>query len=232
MDLRPLLERVRAARRPCLELVPDPGAVGSLAMLAGSFDPITVGHEALAREALWRSEAVALVYSVRTLPKEGPGPPPLLHERARLHVLARFCAARPGHVIGLASHGLLAEQVDAAAELLPEARLWSVMGSDKLLQVLDPKWYADPDEALTRLFSKAGVLYADRKGDEGRVEAALPPDGYRAWRDRVEKVAVPPDVVSVSSRLVREMIRKGEAVDHLIPAEAREAVHAARERGG
>src|SRR5207237_3714278 len=140
-------EAARGATRPRLDLVPDPGPMRTLALLAGSFDPITVAHEALSREAAVRVRLVALVYSVRTLPKEAPGPPPLLSEVARLEVLQRFCAARPGHVLGVASHGLLAEQADAAAARFPRTELWLVMGSDKVLQLLHPKWYGDRDAA-------------------------------------------------------------------------------------
>jgi phosphopantetheine adenylyltransferase len=77
----------------------------------------------------------------------------------------------------------------------------------------------------------AGVLYADRAGQEGQAEAALAQEENGPWRDRVEKVAVPSDVVAVSSRLVREMIRRGETADHLVPYEVRAAVHAALDRG-
>src|SRR5438552_1724916 len=90
-------------------------------MLAGSFDPLTVAHEALAARALGRADLVALVFSLRTLPKDEPAPPPLLPVEARIKILQRFCAARPGHAVGVASHGLLSEQVEAGAERFPEA---------------------------------------------------------------------------------------------------------------
>ena len=224
MDSALLVRRARHAVRPRLDLLPDPGPLRSLAILSGSFDPITVGHEALAREAVARAGMVALVYSVRTLPKERSDPPSLLNEEARLEVLERFCAARPAHALGVASHGLLWEQVEAAAQRFPDADLWLVMGSDKVLQLLDPKWYDDRNAVLRDLFAKARVLYGDRAGQEGRVEAVLRLAPNRTWSDRVERILLPPEVASVSSRVVRELLRRGEVVDELLPPEARAAL--------
>ena len=226
VDLEPLLRDLREESRPRLELVPEPGAMPALAMLAGSFDPITVGHEALAREAVARVGSVALVYSARTLPKDQPANAALLSEEDRLNVLAAFCESRADHVLGLASHGLLSEQVLAASERFPNAELWLVMGSDKVLQVLDPAWYRDRDGELGELFAKARVLYAERAGHEGRVRRVLSRPDNRRWRDRFERMRLPGDVVAVSSRLVRELVRKGEAVSHLVPAEVRAALRA------
>src|SRR5439155_15160968 len=143
----------------------------------------------------------------------------------------RFCAARPGHAVGVASHGPLSEQVEAAAERFPEAELFLVMGSDKALQVLDPKWYADRDSVLHGLFRRARVLYADRAGQEGAVGELLVRPENRGWRDRFERLDVNPDVASVSSRRVRQLLRRGEDVRSIVPPEAWEAIRAAHGRG-
>ena len=222
----PILRRAREASRPRLELVPDPPAAAALALLPGSFDPITLGHEALAREAAARVGAVALVYSVRTLPKERSAIPALLSEEERVNVLAAFCANRGRHVLGVASRGLLTEQVLAASERFPDAELWLIMGSDKVMQVLDPAWYRDRDAELDALFRKAGVLYAERAGHEGRVRRVLSRPPNRRWRDRFEPLTLPRDVIAVSSSLVRELVRMGDPAAHLVPPEARPAIRA------
>jgi nicotinic acid mononucleotide adenylyltransferase len=226
-----LIVRVRSASDPVLEVVPDPGPAPAVALLAGSFDPLTVGHEALARAALSRSTVVALVYSLGTLPKEGAGPPPLLPERARLRVLERFCATRRGHFVGLASHGLLSEQAEAAAERFPGAKLFLVMGSDKVLQLLDPKWYADRDAALHALFLRAHVLYAERAGQGGAVRDELSRPENRGWRGSFERMDVAPGIAAVSSRRVRELLRRGGDARSLLPHESWEAVRSLRRTG-
>src|SRR2546427_3312680 len=138
------LEELRRSRDPQLVMLPDIApAPPRIALLCGSFDPLTVAHAALA-EATLRAHAdlVLLTYSVRTIPKQGPVPPALLSERDRVAALTTFCRHRAeagwSLAVGLCSHGLLVDQVRAARARFPQAELALAMGSDKLLQVLDP----------------------------------------------------------------------------------------------
>lgn len=207
------------AERPTLLVPASTADPSSVALVSGSFDPITIGHAALAAAAADRADLVLLAYSVRTLPKEGHGPAPLLSERDRLRALEAFARSRERVLPALASHGLLAEQAEAARRRFPAAGVFLVMGSDKALQVLDPKWYADRDMALTGMFASAGVLYADRSGQEGVVEGVLARPENERWRSSFERLEVPPDVAAVSSREVRERLYRGEGAASLVPPE-------------
>ncbi len=223
MTLDPLLQELRGAPEPVLRLRnempgPDPRV---LALLSGSFDPLTIGHAALAEAALNHADLVLFVYSVRTLPKEEGVPGPLLSEDERVAVLEAFSQPRPGIEPALCSHGLLTEQVDAAAARFPSSDLALVMGSDKVRQLLDPKWYEDRELALRLLFSRARVLYAVRSGDDGVVEALLEQPQNSPWHDRFVRLDVPPEVAAVSSRLVRDGLVTGRDVTPLVPFEAR-----------
>jgi nicotinamide-nucleotide adenylyltransferase len=216
------LERLREARTPTLIVRPEQDRQpGSVALLSGSFDPMTVAHAALAQEASQRVDLVLLLYSVQTLPKEGDAPPALLPELERIEILERFCSRSSRIAVGLSSHGLLAEQVAAAKAMFPDGQVWLVMGSDKVLQILDPKWYEDRDDVLGELFDRAGVLYADRSGEEGQVEAVIEAPGNVRWRDRFARLDIPPDVASISSRLVRDRLGAGDDVSRLVVPEAR-----------
>ena len=211
-----MLEELRRSDRPSLVLRPDPEASpASVALLAGSFDPITVAHAAMAAAALDRAELVVLLYSARTLPKEPGAPPSMLEEIDRLALLDRVVAGRRGLAVGVCSHGLLAEQVEAATERFPGAELRVVLGSDKLMQLFDRGWYRDRDAALDSMFARARVLYAVRSGDEDAVAAVLSANGR--WRGFVERLDVPPEIASISSRDVRERRRRGEDVSGLVP---------------
>lgn len=215
-----LPEELRRAEEPTLAVHPEPGPAGRVALLPGSFDPLTVAHAALADAARREgADLVVLLYSVRTLPKEGEVPPPLLSEPQRLAALERFARARSGLAVGLCSHGLLADQAEAAGRRFPSSELWVVVGSDKVLQLFDPRWYEDRDQALGRLFGRAAVRYAVRAGEEGRVEELLARPENARWRDRIRPLAVEPRVASVSSRVVRERLRRGEDVRELVPPE-------------
>jgi len=209
--------------RPRLDpLAGEPTGARPIGLLAGSFDPPTTAHAAVA--LAWRGETggdVVLVYAVRTLPKEAGTEPPLLDDDERLETLRRLAAAHEGLHVARSSHGLLVDQAEAAHERWPGAPLTVLVGSDKARQLLDPSWYEDRDEALGRLVSVAGVRYAVRAGDEGAIAAILARPENGAFRDRFAPLAVEAWVVSVSSSEVRRRIRSGWSVDDLVPPEVR-----------
>jgi nicotinic acid mononucleotide adenylyltransferase len=219
MSLDSRVPEVRSAKRPLLVVEPDPDPVGRVALVPGSFDPITVAHAALAEAASAWADAIVLLYSVRTLAKEGEAPePPLLAESDRIQSLEAFSRSGPKTVAGLSSHGLLVDQVRAAVDRFPSAELRLVIGSDKLIQLLDRKWYEDRDEALDVLFGRAAVMFAVREGDEAAVRAALADPANARWKARVLALDVDPTVAAVSSRMVRSLLRQGEDVRHLVPS--------------
>lgn len=190
------------------------------ALLPGSFDPLHLGHVALAQAARGAgAELVVLLYAVRTMPKDPSASPPLLPEELRLDVVGRFVAGHPGLALAVASHGLLADQAEAASELLPGAELSFAVGSDKVLQVFDRSWYPDPREALDRLFSRAVLRYALREGEEDAVRRVLDDPANGPWADRVERLEIAPEPARISSRLVREGVRRGRDVSGLVPPE-------------
>jgi nicotinic acid mononucleotide adenylyltransferase len=218
MDLERTLRELRAATRPTMRVLPQsrpPPRV--VALLPGSFDPPTIAHSALADAAGEFADLVLLVYSVRTMPKEEEAGLPLLPEGARIDSVRRLCATRPERLaLALCSHGLLAEQAAAAREAFPDARLVLVMGSDKVVQLLDARWYEDRDAVLDELFTRVTVRYAVRQGDAA-VEAALTRGQNARWRDRFVRLEAAADVAAVSSRLVREVIRGGRDPSALVP---------------
>jgi nicotinic acid mononucleotide adenylyltransferase len=218
-EIRAALERARRPGPPRLEVVDGSLEARSVGLLPGSFDPLTVAHAALA-QAL-DTDVVVFLYSPATLPKEGgPGgqpEPPLLTEEDRVASLLAFAGRRPRLAVALCSHGLLADQASAAAGAFPDARLVFGVGSDKVAQVLDPRWYDDRDRALDRLFVRAELAYALRSGDRERVARALA--GSFRWRSRIRPLAVDPSLAAVSSRAVRVVFRRGEDVSSLVPGE-------------
>jgi cytidyltransferase-like protein len=217
----PVLDELRRSSRPTLVLRPAPATrPDSVALLSGSFDPLTVGHAEMARAAAELADLVVLVYSVRTLPKEGSSAPALLDEGDRVLALERFCTTH-GYTAGFCSHGLLAEQIEAADERFPGAGLSVVIGSDKLLQLFDPRWYDDVDRVLDALFDRASVWFATRAGDEAAVRDALRMPGHARWAARVRQLHMPANVAAVASRDVRDRIARGEDVSDLVPEEFR-----------
>jgi len=220
MERRALAAAIdRAARpgRPRLEVLGVwPPAAGSVGLVAGSFDPMTVAHAALA-EALG-TDLTLLVWSPATLPKEaGPGgnpSPPLLEREDVLASLLAWCHSRAWARVAVCSHGLLADQVEAAAVSFPRARLVLGMGSDKILQLLDPRWYQDRDAVLGHLFERAEVAVAARTGHAMDVVVA-----ETRWSDRINTLRLPVGLAAISSRAVREAVRRGEDVSAAVAPE-------------
>lgn len=211
------IERAARPGRPRLEILgASPPAAPSVGLVAGSFDPMTVAHASLA-EAL-RTDLTLLVWSPATLPKEaGPGgspSPPLLEPEEVLASLLSWCRPRPWARVAVASHGLLVDQVEAAEASFPRSRLILGVGSDKLRQLVDRRWYEDRDAVLDRLFDRAEVAVAPRAGEALNVAADAP-----RWSDLIRTVRLPPEVAAVSSRAIREAVRAGEDVSASVPPE-------------
>lgn len=222
------LARAEEPGPPRLEALwpPFSDAPDRVALIAGSFDPMTIAHAALAEALTERAELVLFLYSVRTLPKqEGPrgrAGQPLLSPRDRVASLLAYVRLRPGLGVALCSHGLYADQAEAARAAFPEAELLFGVGSDKVVQLLDPAWYEAPsgerrDAALDRLFSLARMVYAGREGTDERLAEALVE--AERWRDRLEVITLPPEVAGVSSRAVRDAVSRGREVEDLVPPE-------------
>jgi nicotinate-nucleotide adenylyltransferase len=220
------LARAREPGPPRLEVLwpYSAGAPGRVGLVSGSFDPMTVAHAALA-EALARTcHLVLLMYSPATLPKEAapggdPGPP-LLSPEDRVASLLAYARHRDGMGVALCSHGLYADQAEAARATFPQADLVFGVGSDKVAQLMEPAWYGrreDRDAALRRLFSMARVSYAVRKGEEETVARVL--KDAEQWRDRIEALDLPPDLTGVSSRGVREDVARGGYIEDRVPTE-------------
>jgi cytidyltransferase-like protein len=222
MDPAEALRAMRSSTRPAVRLLEAPPPTGSpraVALLPGSFDPPTVGHVALAEAAARAVDLVLLVYATAPLPKAPGAPPALLDEPSRIEALARLARARPGLGAAVASHGLLVDQVEAVGDALPGSRIVLVVGSDKLLQVLEPVWYEDRDAALRRLFDRAVVRYAVRGRDDEAVRRALADPANAPWAGSIGRLDLSGGVAEVSSSLVRERLRRGEPVDRLVPPE-------------
>jgi nicotinamide-nucleotide adenylyltransferase len=219
----PVMERTGGAedRRPRLEPIGgEPTGTRATALLAGSFDPPTIGHLELA--SAWRAGSggdVVLLYADRTLPKELGTEPPMLDDEGRLEALRRLTVTHEGLFAARASHRLLVDQAEAARDRWPRAPLTILLGSDKVLQLFEPAWYEDRDAALDRLFAAANVRYAARVGHRGLVPAIIARPENARFRGHIEPIEVPGDIEGVSSSEVRRRIRAGDSVADLVPIE-------------
>jgi len=231
------LDTLRDLRRAVSTLPIDPLSVEILrrgwsdppravAVLAGAFNPLTVAHLALARAALRRAgvDAVVLSVSRRTVDKEAVERASLVD---RLLVLCRQVESAPRLGLALVAQGLYVDQALAYRRRLPRLqRLFFVVGFDKLVQILDGRYYADRDAALDRLFSHASLLVAPRDGgDERDVADLLRRPENRRYASAVRMLALGSSearrCAAVSSSAVRAALAAGRRADEMLPPAAR-----------
>ena len=195
-------------------------AAQRVGVLAGSFNPPTWAHVALADSARAHGglDTVLWVISRVTVDKEAVTRAPLA---ARLTALAALTEAGPHDAAGLIAGGLYADQARVVHAALPNmADLAFIVGYDKIVQIFDARYYADRDATLHDLFTHARILVAPRGDDDAAALGALlaAPEN-RPWADRVRGIPLDVRWRGVSSSAVRARIDAGQAVADLVPPE-------------
>jgi nicotinic acid mononucleotide adenylyltransferase len=138
-------------------------------VFTGSFNPPTTAHIAMLQEArrYTRQHEPMHLYaamSKHTVDKESVERPLLLD---RIVLLQKLLHRRvPDTGILLFNRGLYVDQAEAVQRSFPEVkRIFFLMGFDKIVQILDPRYYQDRDAALRDLFQRAELLVAPRGND-------------------------------------------------------------------
>ncbi len=210
--LRELIDSVDPDGEPTLRPLTPVRACRSVAVLPGSFNPPTAAHVLLAERALAEGyDCVMFTLARSIVGKTQNG----LTAEDRLLAMRAACGS--GFAVGVTSHGLYADQAEAVARRFGGAEIAFLVGSDKVLQIFEQRWYPDRDAALARLFSRARLVVAPR-GDQGeRLRAVLSAPGNAGWSDRVEILQLHPAVSDMSSTRVRGLLRSGAEPSGLVP---------------
>lgn len=145
---------------------------GSVIVFTGSFNPPTTAHLALLKQAGYyaaqhHSMHVYAAFSKQTVDKESVTRPLLVE---RVNLLQQLLHHRLPQVgILLFNRGLYVEQAQALRQSFPAIhRMYFLMGFDKIVQILDPRYYIDRDASLQALFHLAHLLVAPRGNDGPR----------------------------------------------------------------
>jgi nicotinamide-nucleotide adenylyltransferase len=217
LALRAALGRVGGAREPRAELIVggDGAGVARLGLLPGSYNPPTAAHTTLAAAGLASGavQGVLFTLSTHTVNKEvirGAA----LEDRLLVLELCRDDDPRLG--VLLVNRGLYVEQAELVRATFPHVReLVFTVGFDKIVQILDPRYYADRDAALERLFSLATFLVAPRgSAGESDLAALLARPENARFAAAVRPLALPPSLREVASSRVRASVPAGH-----LPAE-------------
>ena len=221
--MRALWERLDPSASPAIATLKAPGVRRNVALLPGSFNPPTAAHMLFAERALQEGfDCVVLLLARNTVGKQPSG----LVPEDRLLAMRALTNGTFG--VGASSHGLYADQAEAARLLYPDADITFLVGSDKVEQIFDPRWYDDPDAALERLFGSARLVVAPRADQGDLLRAVLDAPQNRRFADRVSILRLHPAVSDLSSTRVRGMLRAGAEPAGLVPPPVAELLTAMR----
>ena len=174
-----------------------------LGILAGSFNPPTRAHLALAEGALAELDEVVLVLP-RAFPHKN-------YEGAnfvqRADMLRALLDGRPRLSAAASAGGLFIEIAqECRAAYGPSVELTFVCGRDAAERMVG--WNYDKPNAINRMLETFQLLVACREG------AYEPPQHLR---QHIRALTLPADVNAISSSDVRRRIREGVAWQHLVP---------------
>lgn len=175
-------------------------------VFAGSFNPLTRAHVALANAARRAAGLDALIWAcaAASVDKEQVERAALVDRLAQMRA---FVAGRRRDGLALLNRGLYVDEARTIRALLTSsAELTLIVGYDKIVQIFDPKYYADRDAALRALFSLARLLVAPREGEGAEALAALlaQPEN-RPFAKHVRYLAVPAGYANDSSTEARAL---------------------------
>lgn len=148
-------------------------AAERVGLFAGSFNPLTRAHVALANAArrVAGLDVVVWVCAVASVDKERVERAALVDRLAQMRA---FVAGRRHDALVVLNRGLYVDEARTMRTLLsPSAQLVILVGYDKIVQIFDPRYYADRDRALDALFSLAHLLVAPRDDDGADALARL-----------------------------------------------------------
>lgn len=178
-----------------------------LAIFPGTFNPMTVAHQGLARAALVHVDEVLLVLPRQLPHKEYFG----ASFEERVQMLCAAFARSEAISVAASEGGLFVEiAAECRAAYGAEVALSFLCGRDAAERIAG--WdYGRPD-ALAEMLRQFDLLVAARQG-----EYRPPPELQRA----VRRLQVDSAFDQVSASQVRAAIAGGEAWEHLVPEEVR-----------
>jgi nicotinic acid mononucleotide adenylyltransferase len=231
MGVQALLDQLQPEAESRAFVVPSSPPHRGVIVFPGSFNPPTTAHIALLKqtqEFARRQQGSLQLYaafSKLTVDKESVERPLLLDRVMLLERVLRDRLPRVG--IMLFNRGLYVEQAEAVRRSFPRVRrILFLIGFDKIVQILDPRYYEDRDAALDELFCLAEILVAPRGNDgEQELSALLQQPQNERFAHYVHPLPFNPIYRNVSSTHIRQ---QAVGADSEVPREVRQFMRETR----
>jgi nicotinate-nucleotide adenylyltransferase len=187
-----------------------PGQPSRLGILAGTFNPPTVAHLAMAHAALQAVDEVLLVLP-RVFPHKAYSGASF---EERIELLQLACASEPRITIASTAQGLF---IDIARECRGQygdhVRLSFLCGRDAAERIVG--WDYGPGATIAGMLQVFDLLVSAREG-----EYQIPPEHDTV----IEALRLDGRFDDVSATAVRNRINAGDPWEHLVPAQIVDAV--------
>lgn len=206
-----LLESLDPAGQPIA--IPSPRSAiprGEIIVFPGSFNPPTLAHLALLKQARRFANSLAghwqiyAAFSKQIVDKEVVERMTLLDRAVLLESVLKDKTKHTG--ILLLNRGLYVEQAQGIRKSFPQVqKLYFLMGFDKIVQILDASYYSDRDSALRELFHLAHLLVAPRgAGSEKELQALLAQPANRPFARYISLLPLAAQYQTISSTQARQ----------------------------
>jgi len=188
-----------------------------LGIFSGSFNPLTLAHTKMIEDTVadYELDELLLLLAKANVDKTVFGLP----LAARLLTLERYTKSRERFSVGVSSHGRYIDKVTALKVILPpETEFHFIVGYDTLVRIFDPKYYTDFHAELGELFTEARFVVANRaESDIKTIESFMNQPEIRRYVPYVSCLLLPDVYAYMSSTEVRELLKRGESIEHLVP---------------
>ena len=188
-----------------------------LGIFSGSFNPLTVAHTRMVEDtvAKYHLDELLLLLAKANVDKSVFGLP----LAARLLTVKRYAESRPRISVGVSSHGRYIDKVSALKTMFPpDIEFNFIVGYDTLVRIFDIKYYTDFHAELQELFVSARFIVANRaEADIKVIETFMAQPEICRYDAYVSCILLPDVYAYMSSTEVRELLDRGEAIEHLVP---------------
>ena len=188
-----------------------------LGIFSGSFNPLTLAHTKMIEDTIveYQLDELLLLLAKANVDKTVFGLP----LAARLLTLKSYTKNREKFSVGVSSHGRYIDKVTALKAILPpRTEFHFIVGYDTLVRIFDPKYYTDFHTELGELFVDARFIVANRAAaDIKTIESFMEQPEIRQYAPYVSCLLLPDVYAYMSSTEVRELLKQGEAIEHLVP---------------